>query len=339
MPSYDVHPGARPLHVSMTRTPVSFPNRNGLRMFGIVERPDAPLDGVPAVVMLAPGSKMRVGPQRLYTQLSRQFVDLGYTVLRFDFHGLGDSEGQLDEAMLRDVYNHIEVGRFVNDTVDAMDWMQRELGASRFLLAGLCGGAVTGLLAGSRDARVAGLVGIGITPVLDSPDANPALYMTGGELSLIRNTYLRKLFNPAAWLRLLTFQSDFTLIWRSLTKPLRRATVAPPTAQTASAATSAPGDNSNPLFPPAFFAMADAHRPMLLVFGGADRLQWEFEEKFVARHRDRVSACRADVDVHVIAQANHTLTFPVWQDEMLATLRAWIGARFPVAATATPPVD
>jgi hypothetical protein len=44
------------------------------------------------------------------------------------------------------------------------------------------------------------------------------------------------------------------------------------------------------------------------------------------------------VDVHVIAQANHTLKFPVWQDEMLATLRAWIGARFPVAATATPPV-
>ncbi len=38
-------------------------------------------------------------------------------MLRFDFFGLGDSEGDLDETVLADVYNNIEVGRYVDDTL------------------------------------------------------------------------------------------------------------------------------------------------------------------------------------------------------------------------------
>ena len=133
-----------------SQQPVAFPNRAGLQLFGILHLPDRPRPGAPALIMLSPGVKMRVGPQRLYRRMAEQFAAAGLTVLRFDFHGLGDSEGTLTEEMLRDVYNHIEVGRFVADTVDAMDWLQENAGAREFILSGLCGGAITTRSGGPR---------------------------------------------------------------------------------------------------------------------------------------------------------------------------------------------
>ena len=202
---------------------VTFTNRKGMRLFGIVETPDTVAAEDFALLLLSPGVKMRVGPQGLYRRMTDEFVRLGIPVFRFDFHGLGDSEGTLSEENLRDVYNHIEVGRFVDDTVEAMNWMQQTYGCRRFLLSGRCGGAITGLLAGERDSRVAGLLGLGITPVLASRAADASRYMTIGQVEQSQQMYLRRLLHPTAWFRLLTFQADNRLIRRMLAHWARRA--------------------------------------------------------------------------------------------------------------------
>ena len=304
------------------QTPVVFCNRKGERLFGIVHEPVRGAASDLAIILLSPGVKMRVGPQRLYRGMAEAFARLGIRVLRFDFYGLGDSEGELQEGHLRDVYNHIEVGRFVDDTLDAMGWMEQTYGQHRFILGGLCGGAVTGLLAG-RDSRVAGLLALGITPVLASHAADPSLYMTSGELALMRRTYFTKLVSPKAWLRLVSLQSDYKVIWRAIADGLEGR--AKPGAEP-----SAPleNDNASPLFPPAFFAMAEDHRPMLLVFGGSDRLESEFQEKFVNRHRQRLLQLPGSHEVHVIPQANHTLSFAEWQAEMLDVSVRWLRQHF-----------
>ena len=309
------------------QVPVTFPNRRNSRLFGILHTPTRPAGDL-GLILLSPGVKMRVGPQRLYRRISDLFVGMGIPVLRFDFYGLGDSEGVLAEEFLKDVYNHIEVGRFVDDTVDAMHWMEHQCGTKRFILSGLCGGAITGLLAGSRDARVAGLLALGITPILASRAADPSLYMTSSQLAVMRRSYVGKLWSLRSWLRLLTFQSDYKVIWRSVMQPLRKR--AKPAANASAAAAPPPEtDNASPLFPPAFFNMLSTNRPMLLVFGGSDRLHWEFEEKFVARYRDRLSTLPAAYDVHVIERANHVLSFEEWQREMLDVSRAWLVKHFP----------
>jgi hypothetical protein len=270
---------------------------------------------------------MRVGPQGLYTRMADRFVELGIPVLRFDFFGLGDSEGTLTEPLLRDVYNHIEVGRFVEDTVDSMNWMQQR-GSRRFILSGLCGGAITGLLTGGKDTRVAGLLGLGITPLLASRSANPATYMTTGQLADMRRTYFSKIISPGAWLRLLTFQSDFSLIRRAVIDPFVKKVAAPAKPAAAAPPPPAEDDNANPLFPPALFEMLRSERPSLLVFGGSDRLHWEYEEKFVARHRDTLAQLPSAVDVHVIPQANHVLSLTEWQEEMLGRSETWLRTHF-----------
>ena len=99
---------------------VSFPNLNGQKLFGTLHLPDAGAPQKPCVVLLSPGVKMRVGPGRLYVPLTEALTGLGHPVLRFDFFGLGDSEGELSETMLADIYNHIEVGRYVDDTLAAL---------------------------------------------------------------------------------------------------------------------------------------------------------------------------------------------------------------------------
>jgi uncharacterized protein len=305
--------------------PVTFLNRRGHRLFGVLHTPAGRPPGDLVMLLLSPGVKMRVGPQRLYLDIADAVLQLGISVLRFDFHGLGDSEGTLPEEQLRDVYNHIEVGRYVNDTIDAMDWMQQTYGARRFLVSGLCGGAITGLLTGERDSRVVGLLGLGITPVLAARSADTSRYMTVGQLEASQQMYLKRLFNPRAWLRLLTFQADYKLIRKMAVHWLRKRVARPvPTP-------SAPppeDDNANPLFPPAFFKMLSTKRPMLLVFGGADRLHFEYEEKFLSRHRDKLAELPPLVDVHVIEGANHVLSLRQWQQQLLDLSSAWMRRHF-----------
>ena len=311
-----------------TRSPVVFANRNGLGLFGILHLPAEARGTDVAVLLLSPGVKMRVGPERLYCKMAERFVGLGLPVLRFDFFGLGDSEGEVTEELLKDVYNHIEVGRFVEDTIDAMDWMAREYGTRRFILSGLCGGAITGLLTAQRDLRVAGLLALAITPLLASRSADPGLYMTSGQAADVRQTYLQKLLSPKAWLRLLTLRTDYRFLWQVMTQPLRarRRPAGPATndVQPAAAAPVQELDNASPLFPPAFFSMVESGRPILMVFGGSDRLLWEFEEKFVARHGARLQSSALFHDVHTIAQANHVLSFEPWQQEMLDVSERWL---------------
>ena len=51
------------------KTPVSFLNRRGLRLFGVLEEPAQAPGHRMAVILLSPGVKMRVGPQGLYLSL------------------------------------------------------------------------------------------------------------------------------------------------------------------------------------------------------------------------------------------------------------------------------
>lgn len=315
------------------QTPVVFKNRKGMRLFGMLHTPTVGARKDIGVLLLSPGVKMRLGPQCLYRRITDLFVQQGFTVFRFDFFGIGDSEGDIAESALVDFYNHIEVGRYVDDALDALDWMQKHCGVSRVIATGLCGGAVTGLLAGDRDNRVAALLGLGITPVLASKAANASAYMTVGELKTLRRGYFKNLASFTSWWRLLTFQSDYKLIWRSLMKPLLQKRTTPSVTSEALPA-SAEADNSNPLFAPAFFKMLGSRRPILLVFSGADRLYAEFQEKFLSRHGERLRAISTGYDVHVVPNANHVLSLREWEQEMLDVSARWLEKTFPREASA-----
>jgi esterase/lipase len=306
-------------------TPVTFRNKEGILLFGILHQPERPCVADTAILLLSPGVKMRVAPHRLYNKMAARFLSLGYPVLRFDFHALGDSEGEAPEALLADFYGATQAGRYVGDTVAAMDWMQQAHGISRFVASGLCGGALTGLLAAARDPRIIALMGLSIPVTRDGANIDASLYMTDKQLKGSRSRYLRKLklWDPQvwrSWMRFVTFQSHYSLIVRSLSKPFQtRLRAAPAPAEPAAAA-----DNTNPLFAPAFRAMVSTSRPVFLVFAETDRLLWEFEAKFMQRHRATVDAHAEWYRFHVTKQANHIFSFAEWQRDMLDQCCQWL---------------
>ena len=306
--------------------PVTFENKAGHRLFGMVHRPAEPRASGTAILLLSPGVKMRVAPHRLYLNMAERFVALGYTVLRFDFHGLGDSEGEAEEEYLADLYGAVQVGRYINDTIAAMDWMQRTYGTSQFIVSGLCGGAITGLLTAVKDQRIICLLGLAIPVILDGSHIDFTKYMTDAQLKGTRDGYVRKLGDLGAWrswLRFLTFQSDYRLIFRSLFKPLfvrLRGKKQPAPAQTKNEG----ADNTNPYFAPAFFNMGSTSRHIYLVFAGTDRLLWEFEKKFVERHRAKLESYSSWYDIHVTKDANHIFSFREWEEDMLDQCCRWL---------------
>lgn len=307
----------------MTRPePVCFRNPGGRELFGMLHRVEDRRNET-GIVLLSPGIKNRIAPHRLYVKMARRFEQLGFECLRFDPECLGDSDGEIEERYTADVYGLIQVGRFVEDTRAALDWMERERGIRRFIVGGLCGGAITGLLEGQDDPRVVGLLGLGIPVILDGSSIDKRQFMTSGQLDTWRAGYYRRLAEPGAWLRLLTLRTDFKVLFKTLVEPLRKV-LGLRRAKAAGDAT----DDLNPCFPPAFEKFASAGKKMLLIFSGADRLQWEYEEKFVSRYPEIVSRARPVCELHVVENANHIFSLEEWQREMLDLSSAWLSAHF-----------
>jgi pimeloyl-ACP methyl ester carboxylesterase len=330
---------------------VTFKNAAGQLLYGTLHEPAAVNRALPVVVLLSPGVKMRVGPGRLYVPLTEMLCAEGYRVLRFDFFGLGDSEGELQEKLLPDVYNHIEVGRYVDDTLAAMRFLREKHGATRFVLGGLCGGAITGLLAAQRDQSAVGMLSLGMTVTLASNAATPGKYLTSKQLEGRRKKYFKKLLSPKAWWRFITFQSEMSVIWHSVLrmfvkKKPQKAAVAPAAAPMAPAV-GAPGaatpatvaaaaaeqrGNANPLFPPAYFAFLERGGKAFMLFSGKDRLQSEYEEKFAQPFAERLTPYTTQIHQHVVPNANHVLSLHEWQREMVEQSREWMRRHYPVAA-------
>jgi len=120
-------------------------------LVGILTQPvtSAQTNG-PAIVILNTGIIHRVGHHRMYVEMSRTLARAGYTVLRFDFSGIGDSDTRADglsplESCLADIK-------------EALDWLETDCQASRIILVGMCSGADHAVFYGHTDPRVVALV-------------------------------------------------------------------------------------------------------------------------------------------------------------------------------------
>lgn len=282
-----------------------------------------------ACVLLSPGVKMRVAPHRLYRKLAQEFLDRGMPVLRVDFYGLGDSEGDLAEEQLDQLYRQVQLGRHVDDARSALRWLEREHGIKRCIVGGLCGGALTGLLAAEHDEAVVALYSVGIPVVLDGSGQPESANMTQGQLREMRGGYLAKLLNPSAWLRLLTFRSDLRGILRSLFPRLGGGRSGKFNAGSAVPAPSTPtAANLNPKYPAAFFRLLQRDRPALLMFSGADRLYFEYQEKFATPWQQALAGFASLLSVEVIPAANHVLGDPAWVTQARQLTARWLDRYF-----------
>ena len=296
-------------------------------LFGMLHLPDDKVKKKDtAIVLLSPGVKMRVAPHRLYIKMADFLVKLGYPVIRFDFYGSGDAEGEIELDLVADYYGSVAVGRYIDDTVSAIDWIEQHLQLNKVLLGGLCGGALTGLLS-CDDARVVGVLGLGIPVNRYSANIDKSKYITQGQLTQLRSGYIKKLFQPKSWLRLLTFQSDFRVLAKSLLQPLKKKKKNPKT-EPATAESNQESSDYNSLFGDAFFKLVESQRKIIIIYSGADRLAWEFDEKFRDVYQQKLEQYKSYYELHNIEHANHILSDRTWQEEMQKIATTWLNQHY-----------
>ena len=164
----------------------------GEHLMGILALPDAPLDT--GVVIIVGGPQYRAGSHRQFVLLSRGLAAAGHAVLRFDYRGLGDSTGELQ--------NFETVSP---DIACAIDTLQAAVpGLRKVVLWGLCDGASAALLycQATQDARVRGLCLL--NPWVRS-DASLAK-------THVKHYYTQRLRQKEFWVKLVSGQ----VAWRAL---------------------------------------------------------------------------------------------------------------------------
>ncbi len=120
-------------------------------LIGVLTTP-APTQAPPkiAVVLFNAGVIPRYGPHRINVKLARDLAAKGLAVMRFDLSGVGDSPHQAGEGDFR--------AQAVRDIRSAMDHVAEVTGIERFILIGICSGAVNAYWAAQADERVSGLM-------------------------------------------------------------------------------------------------------------------------------------------------------------------------------------
>jgi exosortase A-associated hydrolase 1 len=136
------------------------------------------------VVIVVGGPQYRAGSHRQFVLTARAFASAGIPVLRFDYRGMGDSDGPLR------TFEHVD-----DDIRAAIDALIVECPTvRRVVLYGLCDAASAVLMYCLNDRRVAGLI-----------VANPWVRTAQGEASArLWHYYPRRILQRSFWSKLLT---------------------------------------------------------------------------------------------------------------------------------------
>ena len=134
----------------MQETVIQFGPDKGL--LGILTTPadSVRVAGAPIAVVINAGIVHRIGPFGLHVKMARQLAEAGYTTLRLDLSGLGDSLPRTEKLDGE--------SRAVLDVVDALDFLQAHHNSNRFVILGLCSGAYNAHQVAVKDDRIVGAV-------------------------------------------------------------------------------------------------------------------------------------------------------------------------------------
>jgi hypothetical protein len=130
---------------------LTFGKGNGL--VGILCEPPAErrIPGAPAILTWNVGINHRIGPFRIYVDLARKLADAGFTTLRFDIAGLGDSDFDRDDS-------RSDAERAIADVQSAMRTLTEQRKFERFVPVGFCSSVDAAHRVGATDERVAGVI-------------------------------------------------------------------------------------------------------------------------------------------------------------------------------------
>jgi len=173
----------------MLETPFFFPNGN-YRLFGVLHEPKEP-SKKEGFVFCAPFAEEKLWAHRVFVNFARDLAGNGYPVLRFDYMGNGDSEGDFEESSFETM---------LSDTDCAIRTLMEKVGALESVnLLGLRLGGTIASLAGENGSNISRLI-------LLEPVVNGSAYireMLRINLATQTSVYKKILYNTDALIRMM----------------------------------------------------------------------------------------------------------------------------------------
>lgn len=274
--------------------PVTFLCENET-LVGLIHQPA--MMAAQGVLVVVGGPQYRVGSHRQFVLLARHLAANGIAVMRFDYRGMGDSEGEPR------TFDRIDA-----DIQVALDCFFRACPALEgVLLFGLCDAASAALFYGYQDVRVQGLILL-----------NPWVHTEQGNAkTFLKHYYWQRLWNPTLWRKIMTLKFDYADAYRSILSILKTLYTRP----------SQDSLQQHPLPQRMRECWKRFKHPILLILSGRDLTASEFKEvaKSDAVWQQLLNDPR--VTCHELAAANHTFSSQAWRDQVAGWVLEWINQK------------
>ncbi|HWH36050.1 MAG TPA: alpha/beta fold hydrolase [Acidimicrobiales bacterium] len=306
---------ATALTTAVEHIPVFFPAGTET-LFGVYTRPvHSPRD---VAVLISSGGltgTSTVGRNQMFVRLAQRLAADGFPALRFDYHGIGESTGVLDEFRLD------AAEPFVDDIVGAGRRVH-DLGARRQVLLGKCFGSRMALSAAAALDHLDAVVLIG-APVRDFGKGERAVTRLADQVSIWDG--IRRVLRPA-FLRGLTDQRRRKTLVRAARAKARALSSRIPGQATPAARQSSDGVSRRFIEP--LEALMARGVPVQLIYGRDDDFYREF---LAASQRGRLARLLAEhaglVEITVTPGQVRGFVQCEVQDAIIDAACTWIARR------------
>jgi uncharacterized protein len=256
----------------------------GRLLIGVLHRPES-ADARRAVVVLVGGPQYRVGSHRQFVLLARELCRRGIAVLRFDFSGMGDSDGE------HPGFEHADAD--IRAAVDCLQSLQPSI--REVCLWGLCDAASAALMYAPTDARVTRLILL-----------NPWVRTSEGQAQAYLDRYYgRRLRSRLFWRKVFTDPSTLIRAASGYLATLRTASREPEASDR--------GGRANSYLARMLQAVQAFTGQTLILLSGQDLVATEFE-LLQQRSQDwRRAFASPRVTTMKLPEATHTFSRQVWR--------------------------
>jgi len=290
-------------------TPLVF-ECQGEHLLGILHAPDQPTEL--GVLIVTGGPTYRVGPQRMNLVLARALTDVGVAVMRFDFRGTGDSDGERNTPRQGEAV-HLDI----KAALDVFHEEQPHL--KGVVVWGLCRGAIRTLQYAQHDSRIQGIVLL--NPRVDSEQL--------AAVATLRQYYWQRITNPNFYRKVLVgdFSPGQSIKRLFMTVVTAIGLARKPNRKSRSTVVKVPEIAADiPVEKLIEDGFREFHGKVLMILGGGDLEAEKFKQ--IIKRSTQLDRRVGDADflIRNIPGANHTFSTREWRDRVIALTKEWVAS-------------